>query len=118
GGDVVGQALVRAIWTEDGRLPEREDERVAHYERQFELTAAVRDGLAARRRGDGAGAAAMLGHAAELARASGNEETLRLLDRLVELGDGAAGTPGLGSDATPADEVKLETRPARSVPRR
>jgi hypothetical protein len=114
-GHVVGQGLVRAIWTDDARLPAREDERVAHYERQFELTAAVRGGLRARRKGDGAAAAAMLSQAARLARASGNEETLRLLERLVELGEDAAGPPRLRPDATTADEMALDTRSTRSV---
>jgi hypothetical protein len=115
GGHVVGQALVRAIWTDDEQLTARDDETVAHYERQAALTALVRDGLAARRRGDGAGAAAMLGRAVRLAQESGNEETLLLLDRVVEFGSAASGSPRLRADATTADEMALDTRSTRSV---
>ncbi len=79
GPEVLGQGLVRAIWTDDEALSTRINANVAHYTGQAELAQAIQDGLEARKRGDEETATAKLGRAVALAEQSGNDDTARLL---------------------------------------
>ena len=88
---------------------------VAHYTGQVELAAALADGLEARRAGDDATATSRLGRAAQLAAESGNDGTLRLLARVVDVEDAASGTVRLRRNVDAADEMALDTRSTKTV---
>jgi hypothetical protein len=115
GDDVVSQALVKAIWTDDQQLSTRINREVAHYTGQAELADCIQDGLEARRTGDGATATVKLGRAVQLASESGNEGTMRLLQAVVTVDDAATGTVRLRKDVGDADEMALDTRSTKTV---
>jgi hypothetical protein len=115
GPEVLGQGLVKAIWTDDEGLSTRINRHVAHYTGQAELAEVIHDGLAARRAGDEETATAKLGRAVSLAHESGNEDTARLLATVVDVVDAATGTVRLKSKVTDADEMTLDTRSSKTV---
>ena len=51
GTEILGQGLVRAIWTDDEALSTKINRRVAHYTGQAELADAIQEGLEARKQG-------------------------------------------------------------------
>jgi hypothetical protein len=112
---VLGQGLVRATWTEDEALSTRINPRVAHYTGQAELAAAIQDGLEASKRGDEETATARLGRAVALAHEAGNEDTARLLAKVVDVVDEATGTVRLKKKVDAADEMALDTRSTKTV---
>jgi hypothetical protein len=112
---VVSQSVVRAVWTEDVAASTQLHPQVAHYTGQLELASAIADGLAARRSGDADTATTRLGRAAQLAAESGNDGTLRLLARVVEIDDAATGTVRLRRTIDAADAMALDTRSTRTV---
>lgn len=114
GSDVLGQGLVRAVWTDDEAASTRINAQVAHYTGQAELAQAIQDGLEARRQGDDDAATAKLGRAVALAQESGNEDTARLLAKVVDV-DAASGTVRLKRAVNDADEMALDTRSTRTV---
>jgi hypothetical protein len=115
GGQAVSQALVRALWTDDAQLSTRINRAVAHYTGQAELAQVIQEGLEARKAGDDATATVKLGRAAQLAAASGNEATTKLLSRVVDVTDAATGTVRLRSRVDDADEMALDTRSTKTV---
>jgi hypothetical protein len=117
-GDVLGQGLVKAVWTSDMALSTMISHGVAHYTGQAELAEAVREGLAARKAGDDATATARLGRAVALAVASGNDGTAMLLERVVDVLDAPTGSVRLRARVDQVDEMTLDTRSTRSVRRR
>ncbi len=114
-GEVVSESLVKAVWTDDVAMSTRINPHVAHYTGQVELAAALADGLEARRAGDDATATSRLGRAAQLAAESGNDGTLQLLARVVEVEDAASGTVRLRRNVDAADEMALDTRSTKTV---
>ena len=115
GADVLGQGLVRAIWTDDEALSTKINGRVAHYTGQAELAAAIQDGLEARKQGDEETATAKLGRAVALAHQSGNEDTAKLLAKVVDVVDVETGTVRLRKQVEDADEMALDTRSTKTV---
>ena len=115
GPEVLGQGLVRAIWTDDEALSTEINARVAHYTGQEELAQAIQEGLAARKEGDEETATAKLGRAVALAEESGNEATAKLLARVVDVVDAATGTVRLKKNVDDADEMELDTRSTKTV---
>jgi hypothetical protein len=115
GDEVLSQALIKGIWTDDERLSTRIDKQVAHYTGQAELAEAIQEGLEARKAGDEATATFRLGRAVQLAAASGNDGTMRLLKAVVEVDDPATGTVRLKGDVADADEMALDTRSTKTV---
>jgi von Willebrand factor type A C-terminal domain/von Willebrand factor type A domain len=115
GQQVLGQGLIRATWTEDEALSTRINPGVAHYTGQAELAAAIQDGLEASKRGDEETATAQLGRAVALAHAAGNEDTAKLLGKVVDVVDEATGTVRLKKKVSTADEMALDTRSAKTV---
>ena len=115
GDQVVSQALVRAIWTDDAALSTRINRAVAHYTGQAELAQVIQDGLEARKSGDDDLATSKLGRAVQLAAASGNEATTKLLAKVVDVADAATGTVRLKSRVDDADEMALDTRSTKTV---
>ena len=115
GSDVVGQGLIRALWTDDEALSTRINPNVAHYTGQAELAQAIQEGLEARKRGDEDTATAKLGRAVALAEQSGNDDTARLLAKVVDVVDAASGTVHLKKKVDDADEMALDTRSTKTV---
>ncbi|MFD7667964.1 VWA domain-containing protein [Streptomyces sp. NPDC059788] len=118
GGDTprtLAQGLVRAVWTDDLAASTTINPQVAHYTGQAELAQVIQQGLDARKSGDADDATAKLGRAVQLASASGNEETAKLLAKVVDVVDAATGTVRLKAKVTEADEMTLETRSTKTV---
>ena len=115
GAEVLGQGLVRAIWTDDEALSTKINPRVAHYTGQAELAAAIQEGLEARKQGDEETATAKLGRAVALAHQSGNEDTAKLLAKVVDVVDVETGTVRLKKQVEDADEMALDTRSTKTV---
>ena len=115
GPQILGQGLVRAIWTEDEALSTRINRHVAHYTGQAELAQAIQDGLEARKAGDDDIAAARLGRAVALAHESGNKDTASLLANVVDVIDPATGTVRLKAKVADADEMALDARSTKTV---
>jgi hypothetical protein len=114
-GELQSQALVRAIWTDDPSLSTRINAHVAHYTGQKELADTIQQGLEARKLGDEKGATLRLGRAVQLAHQSGNESTVRLLNKVVDIDDPATGTVRLRRTVDMLDEMALDTRSTRTV---
>jgi hypothetical protein len=106
---------IRAVWTDDIALSTKINPMVASYTGQVELADAIDKGLEARRAGDDDTATARLGRAAQLATETGNENTLRLLAKVVEITDATTGTVRLRRDVDAADEMALDTRSTKTV---
>ncbi|MBZ4017734.1 VWA domain-containing protein [Streptomyces purpurogeneiscleroticus] len=111
----LAQGLVRAVWTTDMAASTQINPQVAHYTGQAELARAIQSGLDARKAGDVDGATARLGRAVQLASASGNEDTAKLLAKVVDVVDAVTGTVRLKAKVAEADEMTLETRSTKTV---
>ncbi|TJZ55857.1 VWA domain-containing protein [Streptomyces piniterrae] len=111
----LSHGLVRAVWTDDMAASTTINPQVAHYTGQAELAQAIQQGLDARKSGDMDGATAKLGRAVQLASASGNEDTAKLLAKVVDVVDAATGTVRLKAKVAEADEMTLETRSTKTV---
>ncbi|MFF8279353.1 VWA domain-containing protein [Streptomyces lateritius] len=111
----LGQGLVRAVWTDDMAMSTSINPQVAHYTGQAELAQVIQQGLDARKAGDHDGATAKLGRAVQLAAASGNADTAKLLSKVVDVVDAATGTVRLKAKVAEADEMTLETRSTKTV---
>ncbi|PCG82625.1 hypothetical protein CIB93_28975 [Streptomyces sp. WZ.A104] len=109
------QGLVRAVWTDDMVASTSINPQVAHYTGQAELAQVIQQGLDARKSGDFDGATAKLGRAVQLASASGNQDTAKLLSKVVDVVDAATGTVRLKAKVAEADEMTLETRSTKTV---
>jgi von Willebrand factor type A C-terminal domain/von Willebrand factor type A domain len=114
GDEVLGEGLVKAVWTADTALSARISRRVAHYTGQAELAQAVQEGLNARKSGDIKTATAKLQRAMELAVKSGNTGTAKLLKGVVEV-DEKTGTVQLRREVAAADEMALDARSTRTA---
>jgi hypothetical protein len=114
-GEVTSQALIRAIWTDDRALSTRISRQVAHYTGQAELADAIQQGLEARAAGDIDTATVKLGRAVQLAAESGNEGTMKVLRKVVDVEDEATGTVKVKRNVDKLDEMELDTRSTRTV---
>ena len=113
--EVLGQGMVKAVWTDDEALSTRINRQVAHYTGQAELAQVIQEGLEARKEGDEETATAKLGRAVALAQQSGNEDTARLLAKVVDVVDAATGTVRLKKKVDTADEMTLDSRSTKTV---
>ncbi|WP_405840122.1 vWA domain-containing protein [Streptomyces sp. NBC_01518] len=109
------QGLVKAVWTDDMVASTSINPQVAHYTGQAELAQVIQQGLDLRKSGDIDGATAKLGRAVQLASVSGNADTAKLLAKVVDVVDAAAGTVRLKAKVAEADEMTLETRSTKTV---
>ncbi|WP_416962740.1 vWA domain-containing protein [Streptomyces sp. Agncl-13] len=109
------QGLVKAVWTDDMVASTSINPQVAHYTGQAELAQVIQQGLDLRKTGDVDGATAKLGRAVQLASVSGNADTAKLLAKVVDVVDAAAGTVRLKAKVAEADEMTLETRSTKTV---
>jgi hypothetical protein len=115
GTEVLGQGLVRAVWTDDEALSTKINKRLAHYTGQGELADVIQEGLEARKAGDEETATRKLGRAVALAQQSGNDETAKLLAKVVDVVDAATGTVKLKKSVDKLDEMELDTRSTKTV---
>jgi len=115
GPEVLGRGNVLATWTDDEALSTRINANVAHYTGQAELAQVIQEGLEARKAGDEDLATAKLGRAVALAEQSGNEDTAKLLAKVVDVVDAATGTVRLKKKVDDADEMALDTRSTKTV---
>jgi hypothetical protein len=106
-----------ATWSDDDALTTRINREVAHYTGQEELASSIQEGLEAKSRGEEDKATRLLGRAAQIAEATGNEEVTRRLKKVVEVVDASAGTVRL-KRADRAAELELEMGGTRTVRRR
>ncbi|MFD6097704.1 VWA domain-containing protein [Nocardiopsis flavescens] len=113
--EVAASGNILAEWTADENRATEIDPRVAHYTGQVELAQAIQDGLAARRSGDDDTATTRLGRAVALAHGSGDEETARLLGKVVDVLDPVTGTVRLRAGVEKIDEMTLDTNSTRTV---
>ncbi|RLL66817.1 VWA domain-containing protein [Streptomyces sp. Z26] len=111
----LSQGLIRAVWTDDSTVTTQINPQVAHYTGQAELAQVIQLGLELRKSGDVPGATAKLGRAVQLANASGNAETAKLLSKVVDVVDAVTGTVRLKAKVADADEMTLETRSTKTV---
>jgi von Willebrand factor type A C-terminal domain/von Willebrand factor type A domain len=111
----LGQGLVRALWTDDVAASTRISPQVAHYTGQAELARMIQQGMEERKAGRLDSATAKLGRAVQIASESGNEDTAKLLAKVVDVVDASEGTVRLKSGVTEADEMTLETRSTTTV---
>ncbi len=114
-GEVVGQALIQAVWTDDAALSTRINRQVAHYTGQQELAEAIQEGLEARKNGDPDTAVVKLGRAVQLADESNNQEMAELLARVVDVDDAATGRVRLKGRVQAEDEMTLDTRSTKTA---
>mgnify|MGYP000892816773 CR=1 FL=1 len=112
---VMAKSLVKAVWSADSQLTTRIDPAVAHYTGQTRLADVIQQGLAAKAAGDDRTATVLLGEAAKLAHDTGNENTTRLLQKVVDVVDADAGTVRLKPKVERADEMALDTRSTKTT---
>ncbi|GGU40986.1 hypothetical protein GCM10010289_72350 [Streptomyces violascens] len=112
---ILSQGLVRVVWTDDMAAFTSINPQVAHYSGQTELAVAIQEGLDARKAGDHDRATVKLGRAVQLAVASGNVDTAKLLAKVVVVVDAATGTVRLRTEVADADEMALEARSTKTV---
>jgi hypothetical protein len=114
-GEVVAQAPVRTVWTEDDAVSARINREVAHYTGQAELSASIQEGLEALKAGDERTATTKLGRATQLAADSGHDGTVRLLRKVVDVEDERSGTVRIRRNIAKVDQMALDTRSTRTV---
>ncbi len=112
-----GQPVV-ATWTVDEGLTTRINPQVAHYTGQTELADSIREGLEAKERGDVDQATKLLGKAAKIAIATGNDDVTQRLKKVVDVIDEDQGTVRLKSNAGKAEILELDMGGTRTVRRR
>ncbi|MEY9967241.1 hypothetical protein ABIA33_005306 [Streptacidiphilus sp. MAP12-16] len=113
--EVLSQGLVKAVWTDDIAASTKISPQVAHYTGQADLANAIQEGMEAHRRGDVDNATSKLGKAVQLAHESGNEDTFRLLAKVVDVVDAKEGTVRFRKNVSEADSMTLETRSTKTV---
>ena len=91
------------------------DRAVAHYTGQADLAQSIQVGLEACNAGDRDTATAQLGRAYRIAKASGHDSTLALLDKVVEIENADAGTVRLRDNIELVDHKTLETRSTKTA---
>jgi von Willebrand factor type A C-terminal domain/von Willebrand factor type A domain len=115
GDEVLPARQVLARWTDDLMLSTQINRQVAHYTGQAEMAAAIQEGLAAQKAGEVEVATVKLGRAVQLAAASGNDETVKLLSRVVEVVNARLGTVRPRRDVADVDAEMAAVRSTKTV---
>ena len=113
-GEQVGQALVRAVWTDDVAKSTRMNKRVAEAAGEGVLAEVIQEGVDAHHAGDVETATNRFGRAVRLASESGNEEALERLSKLVDIDDPVTGRVRPKAKVETVDVMTLETRSTRT----
>jgi hypothetical protein len=114
GGEAGEESLVRATWTDDTARSTQMNKRVAKAMNQEELAEVIQDVVDAFRDGDVDSATAKAGKAVLLAHASGNEDVLERLSKLVDIDDRATGRVRAKKRVDDLDVMIFETRSVTS----
>jgi von Willebrand factor type A C-terminal domain/von Willebrand factor type A domain len=114
-GQPAGQALVRAVWTDDADLSTRINHRVAQATGEEELAVAIDEGMQALNEGDKDTAAVKFGRAVQLADAAGDQEKSKMLAKVVDVEDASTGRVRLKSDIQKADAMTLDARSRKTT---
>lgn len=109
-----GEGKVVAIWTDDVVRSTKISPEVAHYTGQAEMAENIQDGVAAQRAGDLDTATVKLGKALKLATEAGNDDTVKLLSKVVDVLDARTGTVRLKSKVSDADAMTLDARSTKT----
>ena len=115
GETVVGQALVKAVWTGDVERSTHINRRVAEAMGESELAEVIQEGIDAHRSGDVDTATSRFGTAVRLASEHGNEDALDRLATVVEIEDAATGLVRPKAVVDDTDVMIVETRSTRTV---
>ena len=115
GGTPRGDAKILATWTLDPILAGYIEPEVARATGRAELAVAVREGLAAKRRGDEGAATRELGRAVQLAAETASGKVSALLANVVDVEDAATGTVTLRRRASAVDEMLLDARSTKTA---
>ena len=113
-GEKVGQVPVLAAWTEDAARSTHMNKRVADALGASEIADVVDHGIDAWRRDDMVSAVQDLGKAVQLADATGNEDMLDKLSKLVEWDDPATGLVRPRKKVEPVDLLDAEVASAKT----
>jgi hypothetical protein len=108
-GQTAGQALIRAIWTDEVDLSTRINGRVAQATGEEELASAIDEGIQALNEGDKDTAAVKFGRAKQLADDAGDREKSDMLSKLVEE-DPSTGRVKLKPKIEKVDAMTLDAR--------
>ena len=114
GEDPAGQALVRAVWTDDVERSTELNPTVAHYTGQEELASLVAEGMDARQHGDAEQASRVLTRALRLSRDVGNHALEARLLQVVDE-EPATGRVILKPNVDRVAEFELETFSVKTV---
>jgi hypothetical protein len=115
GEEAVGQALIKAVWTEDSAKSTRINRQVAEAMGETEMADAIQEGIDAHRSGDTETATNRFGKAVRLAAAAGNDEAMARLATLVEVEDASTGRVRPKSKVDEMDVMIVETKSTRTV---
>jgi hypothetical protein len=115
GEETLSTAKAEVTWTDDLAESTRINPVVAHWTGQSELASAIQDGIRARQAGDEDTAATALGLAARLAAESGDVDTLRRLEKVVDIVDAPTGHVTLRREVDRLDEMDLDASSTRTV---
>jgi hypothetical protein len=107
--EVVSEARIRAVWTDDEAKSTRVNHELAHYTGQAEMAQAIDDAYAARRAGDVDTATNRFGAAVRMAHETGDTRKLQGLAAVVDIQDAATGTVKLKQRVDALDDLALET---------
>ena len=115
GANTLAQASVKVGWTDDLGLSTRIDPVLARYTGQLELSQHVEAGLTALAGRDYAAAESHLGAARRQARRLDREETLLLLNRIVEVVDEREGTVRIRKNVNNKDVIEAAWSATQTV---
>jgi uncharacterized protein YegL len=113
---VVAEGLIPASWTDDAALSTKINQRVAHYTGQQELNTLTQEGLAALTAGRKDEATAKLGRAVQLAAESEHHDTLRVLNKIVDVVDAPTAHVRLRNDMEDVDAEMANVKSRKTVP--
>jgi hypothetical protein len=113
-GDETTETPLEVVWTDDHELSTRIEPHVAHYTGQEELAKVIQEGLKALEDGSTETATVKLGRAAKLAKESGHLDTLKLLERVVDIDDADSGTVKLRPRATKSEKMDLDAESVKT----
>ena len=106
--EVVSQARIFAVWTEDAALSTRMNHELAHYTGQAEFANVIDEAYEAKKAGDVDRATHLFGKAVSIAEEIGDTYKLQGLEKVVDIVDATSGTVILKSHVDPLDDLALE----------
>src|SRR5439155_24106088 len=112
---VVTEAKLLAIWTDDQALSTKIDHEVARATGHAELADNIQEGVRAWEVGDDATATRCIGRAVQLAHEAGDDQRLEELASFAEIRNPATGTVVIRKDADKVAAMTLDTHSTKTV---